>query len=124
MDRFRVSRYSGAIPKGADSRLASTLTSSVSCNGARFPVCRCFVLVTFILHFLKCDRSLARVELKRGNSRAPVKGAGRFVILLRVPECASVLGIDGHAAVITPAFEAVYLHTSPIHQKKRRFHGV
>jgi hypothetical protein len=54
------------------------------------------------------DRSrfpLARVELKRRDSRAP---AGCFVILLRVPKCAAVLGIGGHTAVIAPAFEDVY----------------
>src|SRR5258706_1454279 len=68
--------------------------------------------------------SLARVELKRSDSSTPVKASGRFVILLRVPECAAVLGIHGHAAVIAPAFEAVHLHTTPVDQKKRRFHGV
>ena len=67
-------RYSGAIPKCADSRLASTLTSSVICNG--FSVCRCFVLVTFVLHFLKVIAHLHELNLNEAirvlQLKAPV----------------------------------------------------
>jgi len=47
----------------------------------------------------------AGVELECADASAPVKAAGRRVILLRIPEGAVVARVDRHAAVIAPAFE-------------------
>src|SRR5947209_6658605 len=46
-------------------------------------------------------------EFERRDLRRPVDGPTRPVELLRVPESAIVDGVDGHAAVITPAAEGI-----------------
>src|ERR1044071_2222230 len=55
----------------------------------------------------------AVVEPEGADARCPVEAAGSDVILLREPKGAIVLGVDGHAAVIAPAFVGVELHADP-----------
>ena len=48
---------------------------------------------------------LARVELKRSDSGAPVEATASLVVLLRVPESAVIVRINRHTTVIAPPFE-------------------
>src|SRR5258706_2122611 len=66
--------------------------------------------------------SLAVSELERRHVRAPVKAAGRLVILRRIPKGAVIHRIDLHRTVISPAVEAVRLYAGARLDDMSRFH--
>ena len=51
---------------------------------------------------------LAVAELRRSNLRAPVEALRDYVVLLGVPEGATIL-VNAHAAVIAPAVSSIRL---------------
>jgi hypothetical protein len=65
---------------------------------------------------------MAAAELERRDARSPVKAASCLVIFLCIPEGAVVLGIESHAAVITPPVKARLLHSSSSHCSGGTFH--
>src|SRR5271165_3107962 len=57
-------------------------------------------------------------ELRRSNLRAPVKALGDRIVLLGVPEGATmhaVVGVDVHGAVVAPPVGGVRLRTGAAH---------
>src|SRR5215469_13668154 len=52
----------------------------------------------------------ARIKFEGRNSRTPIEAAACEVVLLRVPQRATILRVDGHAAVVPPAVKAALLH--------------
>ncbi len=63
--------------------------------------------------------SIAAIELKSANSRAPVEATGCGVVLVGVPERTIILRINRHAAVVSPAFEGTELRAAAIEQHER-----
>ena len=56
---------------------------------------------------------MASGELERIEARVPVKAAGGFQVLLRIPERAVIGRIDGHAGIVAPAVQASVLGAAP-----------